>query len=79
MRTTGSLHVLFVFSSFDCKYCPTYTFCVVSFSQWSVGTILMGLYSFMLEEAPTYGSIVTSAQYKRQAAAESLEFNNKNK
>mmetsp|Transcript_41771 Transcript_41771/g.72495 ORF Transcript_41771/g.72495 Transcript_41771/m.72495 type:complete len:219 (-) Transcript_41771:89-745(-) len=47
--------------------------------MWSVGTILMGLYSFMLEEAPTYGSIVTSAQYKRQAAAESLEFNNKNK
>jgi len=50
-----------------------------SHTQWSVGTILMGLYSFMLEEAPTYGSIVTSAQYKRQAASESLEFNHKNK
>jgi hypothetical protein len=48
-------------------------------NQWSVGTILMGLYSFMLEEAPTYGSIVTSEQFKRKAAQDSLEFNVKNK
>lgn len=52
---------------------------LITTSQWSVGTILMGLYSFMLEEAPTYGSVVTSAQYKRQAAAESLEYNSRNK
>jgi hypothetical protein len=39
----------------------------------------MGLYSFMLEEAPTYGSVVTSEQFKRKAAQDSLEFNVKNK
>jgi ubiquitin-conjugating enzyme E2 J2 len=44
-----------------------------------VGTILMGLYSFMLEESPTYGSIVTSEPFKRRAAQESLDFNVKNK
>jgi hypothetical protein len=44
-----------------------------------VGTILMGLYSFMPEESPTYGSIVTSDQFKRKAAQESLDFNVKNK
>lgn len=47
--------------------------------MWSVGTILMGLYSFMLEESPTYGSIVTDTAYKRQKAKESLEYNCKNK
>jgi hypothetical protein len=52
---------------------------LVLFFQWSVGTILMGLYSFMLEEAPTYGSVVTSEQFKRKAAQDSLEFNVKNK
>lgn len=39
----------------------------------------MGLYSFMLEESPTYGSIVTSTQFKKTAAAESLDYNVKNK
>jgi hypothetical protein len=39
----------------------------------------MGLYSFMQEESPTYGSISTSDAFKRQAAQESLEFNVKNK
>lgn len=47
--------------------------------QWSVGTVLLGLYSFMLEETPTYGSIVTTDLLKRQFAAESLEYNVKNK
>jgi ubiquitin-conjugating enzyme E2 J2 len=46
---------------------------------WSVGTILLGLYTFMLDEQPTYGSIVTSTQTKRQFAAESLEYNVTNK
>lgn len=53
--------------------------CMSIACQWSVGTILMGLYSFMLEESPTYGSIVTSEPFKRKAAKESLEFNVKNK
>mmetsp|Transcript_34785 Transcript_34785/g.76713 ORF Transcript_34785/g.76713 Transcript_34785/m.76713 type:complete len:174 (+) Transcript_34785:127-648(+) len=47
--------------------------------MWSVGTILMGLYSFMQEESPTYGSIATSEAFKRRAAGESMDFNVKNK
>jgi ubiquitin-conjugating enzyme E2 J2 len=47
--------------------------------MWSVSTILMGLQSFMLEDSPTYGSISTSTMEKRKLAAESLEFNSKNK
>jgi len=47
--------------------------------MWSIGTILMGLYSFMLEDAPTYGSITTSDEYKKKAAQDSLYFNIKNK
>jgi len=47
--------------------------------QWSVGTILMGLYSFMLEVSPTYGSIETSDLFKRKVARESLSYNCKNK
>ena len=46
---------------------------------WSVGTILTGLYSFMLEEGSTYGSIVTPLSQKRQAAAASLAYNVENK
>ena len=46
---------------------------------WSVGTILVGLYSFMGEDSPTYGSIVTDIATKRKAANESLQFNCKNK
>lgn len=45
---------------------------------WSVGTILTGLYSFMIETNPTLGSIETSTRKKRQLAALSLEFNVKN-
>ena len=47
--------------------------------QWSVGTILMGLYSFMLEESPTYGSMTSTDAFKRKCARESLAFNVKNK
>jgi ubiquitin-conjugating enzyme E2 J2 len=47
--------------------------------MWSVGTILMGLYSFMLEETATYGSITTTDSFKRSCAKISLEFNSKNK
>ncbi len=42
-------------------------------------TILMGLYSFMLEETPTYGSIETADSFRRKCARESLEFNLTNK
>lgn len=44
-----------------------------------MGTVLLGLYTFMLEDSPTYGSVVTSDSTKRKLAAESLEFNAKNK
>ena len=47
--------------------------------MWSVGTILMGLLSFMVQDLPTYGSIETSDPYKRKAALESLDYNCKNK
>ncbi|XP_065061203.1 ubiquitin-conjugating enzyme E2 J2-like [Rhopilema esculentum] len=46
---------------------------------WSVSTILTGLLSFMLERAPTLGSIETSDFQKRQFAIRSLEFNIQNK
>ena len=46
---------------------------------WSVATILTGLLSFMLEKAPTFGSVETSDFDKRQFAAQSHEFNLKNK
>lgn len=39
----------------------------------------MGLYSFMLEDSPTYGSIVTNDAHKRKCARTSLEFNCKHK
>lgn len=39
----------------------------------------MGLYTFMLEETPTSGSIVTSDAAKRKFAQESLEVNCRNK
>jgi ubiquitin-conjugating enzyme E2 J2 len=42
---------------------------------WSVGTILTGLLSFMLEEAPTSGSVNSTAEEKQQLAAQSLDFN----
>ena len=43
--------------------------------MWSISTILMGLYSFMLDNKPTTGSIETTAAAKRQFAAESLAYN----
>ncbi|XP_074654174.1 ubiquitin-conjugating enzyme E2 J2-like [Tubulanus polymorphus] len=46
---------------------------------WSVSTILTGLLSFMLEKSPTLGSIETSDFTKRQLAAQSGEFNLRNK
>jgi hypothetical protein len=46
---------------------------------WSVGTILVGLLSFMNESADTVGSVKTSDDVKRRAAAESLEYNLNNK
>jgi len=45
---------------------------------WSVGTILMGLCSFMQEEIGTHGSIVTTSATKRNYAKASLDFNHKN-
>jgi len=38
----------------------------------------MGLYSFMLEDGATYGSIITTDAFKRKAALESLDYNCKN-
>jgi hypothetical protein len=35
----------------------------------------MGLYSFMLEELPTFGSISSSSSVRRQNARQSLEYN----
>lgn len=43
--------------------------------MWSVSTILTGLYSFMIETAPTLGSVETSTRQKRQFAKQSLDYN----
>ena len=43
--------------------------------MWSVSTILTGLHSFMIETAPTLGSIEASISQKRRLAAQSLDFN----
>eukprot|EP00522_Entomoneis_paludosa_P017132 CAMPEP_0172441954 /NCGR_PEP_ID=MMETSP1065-20121228/2454_1 /TAXON_ID=265537 /ORGANISM="Amphiprora paludosa, Strain CCMP125" /LENGTH=227 /DNA_ID=CAMNT_0013191587 /DNA_START=50 /DNA_END=736 /DNA_ORIENTATION=+ len=43
--------------------------------MWSVSTILTGLYSFMIENNPTLGSIETSSRKKRILAAQSLAWN----
>jgi len=43
--------------------------------MWSVGTILTGLYSFMIESGTTHGSIETSIRQKRKFATKSLEYN----
>ena len=42
---------------------------------WSVGTILTGLLSFMLENTSTQGSIKTSEEKKRKYAVDSHQFN----
>lgn len=46
--------------------------------MWSISTILMGLYSFMMDNKPTTGSIETSTVSKRTFAADSLAYNVKN-
>jgi len=43
--------------------------------MWSVSTILTGLYSFMVETAPTLGSVETTESQKRRLAMTSLDFN----
>lgn len=43
--------------------------------MWSVSTILTGLYSFMIETAPTLGSIETTTRQKKLLAQQSLAFN----
>eukprot|EP01082_Thalassiosira_pseudonana_P007861 g6651.t1 g6651 contig23:959240-959947(+) len=43
--------------------------------MWSISTILTGLYSFMVENSPTTGSIETTDATKRKFARESLEYN----
>jgi len=47
--------------------------------MWSVSTILTGLYSFMIESNPTLGSIETTTTHKRKLAAQSLEYNCRDK
>jgi ubiquitin-conjugating enzyme E2 J2 len=42
---------------------------------WGAGTILKGLVSFMCEDTPTLGSIEASFAARRQFAADSLQFN----
>jgi len=42
---------------------------------WNHGTIITGLISFFLDEAPTAGSIAASPHTRKQLAAKSLEFN----
>ena len=46
--------------------------------NWGIGTILLGLNSFMTDSAATVGSIETSQEYKRIHALSSLENNCKN-
>lgn len=46
---------------------------------WSVGTILVGLQSFMLEQGDSVGTVKTSEEQRRKYAAESLETNLANK
>lgn len=43
--------------------------------MWSVSTIITGLISFMVESAPTLGSIETSVAQKRKFAQQSLDYN----
>mmetsp|Transcript_5424 Transcript_5424/g.8567 ORF Transcript_5424/g.8567 Transcript_5424/m.8567 type:complete len:227 (-) Transcript_5424:2189-2869(-) len=43
--------------------------------MWSVSTILTGLYSFMIETAPTLGSIESTTSQKQKFARQSLEYN----
>lgn len=43
--------------------------------MWSVSTIITGLISFMVESAPTLGSIDTSIAEKKKFAYHSLDFN----
>lgn len=45
---------------------------------WSVGSILAGLLSFMLESTPTQGSVDTDDHTKRELARRSGEFNRRN-
>lgn len=46
---------------------------------WSVSTILAGLFSFMVENGQTYGSIETTTRQKEQFARDSMYFNVKDK
>ncbi len=43
--------------------------------MWSVSTIITGLISFMVETAPTLGSIETSVHQKKKFAKQSLAYN----
>jgi ubiquitin-conjugating enzyme E2 J2 len=47
--------------------------------MWSVGTILVGLQSFMLDKQATVGSVETSDGEKRRLATKTLEYNVTNK
>jgi ubiquitin-conjugating enzyme E2 J2 len=43
--------------------------------MWSVSSILMGLYSFMLDSAPTLGSMEATTAARKKMAQQSLEYN----
>uniref|UniRef100_A0A7S4A9Z4 UBC core domain-containing protein n=1 Tax=Pseudo-nitzschia australis TaxID=44445 RepID=A0A7S4A9Z4_9STRA len=46
--------------------------------MWSVSTILTGLYSFMIESAPTLGSVESTKSQKEKLARLSLDYNVRN-
>jgi len=43
--------------------------------MWSVSTILTGLYSFMLEQTPTLGSVDATPAQRKALAKQSLQYN----
>jgi ubiquitin-conjugating enzyme E2 J2 len=65
------------------QYVPRNRVCISLLQSWnpvwSVGTILVGLLSFMVENEHTAGAITTEAADKKQFAKNSLAFNVKNK
>ena len=58
------------------KICLSFTsYHPESWSNWSIEGILVGLVSFMLQNDPTTGAVMTSSRTKRRLAFESLAYN----
>ena len=85
-RLTASTHLFFSYfllhishsTFFPCLHTHSLSLTIIH-TQWSVGTILLGLYSFMNDTAPTNGSEESSEEEKKQYAKASVEFNLKDK